>query len=94
MRFSISETAKFGDVTRGPRVINAKVRAEMEKILKEIKNGAFAKEWVADHKAGKKKYHELLKAGAAHPIEKTGAKLRGLMPWIKKKNLSGAQAAY
>ncbi len=94
MRFSISETAKYGDVSRGPRVINAKVRAEMAKILKEIKSGAFAKEWVAEHKAGKKKYAKLLKAGADHPIEKTGARLRGLMPWIGKKNIGGAQASY
>ncbi len=94
MRFSISETAKYGDVSRGPRVINNKVKAEMAQILKEIQNGKFAKEWIKEVKTGKKKYTKLLNNGAKHPIEKTGARLRGLMPWIGKKNIKGAQAAY
>ena len=62
--------------------------------LKEIQNGKFAKNWIAEYKSGKKNYNKLLKAGADHPIEKTGARLRGLMPWIGKKNIKGAQAAY
>ena len=94
MRFSISETAKYGDVVTGPRVINREVRNEMKKVLKEIQNGTFAKNWIREAKTGKKKYAKLLAAGAAHPIEKTGARLRGLMPWIGKRNLTGAQAAY
>lgn len=94
MRFSISETAKYGDVVSGPRVINKKVKAEMGQILKEIQNGKFAKNWIKEVKTGKKNYNKLLAAGAKHPIEKTGARLRGLMPWIGKKNIKGAQAAY
>jgi len=94
MRFSISETAKYGDVVTGPRIINKAVRAEMKKVLKEIQDGTFAKGWIKEAKTGKKKYHKLLADGAKHPIEKTGARLRGLMPWIGKRNLGGAQAAY
>ena len=95
MRFSISDTAKYGDVVTGPRIINKAVRAEMKKVLTEIQNGKFAKGWIKEATVGKKKkYHKLLNAGAKHPIEKTGAHLRGLMPWIGKKNVGGAQAAY
>ena len=94
MRFSISETAKYGDVVTGPRVINKAVRAEMRKVLTEIQNGKFARGWIKEATSGKKKYHKLLNAGAKHPIEKTGARLRGLMPWIGKKNIGGAQASY
>jgi len=94
MRFSISETAKWGDVVTGPRIINKGVRKEMKKVLKEIQNGTFAKGWIKEAKGGKKKYHKLLADGTKHPIEKTGARLRGLMPWIGKKNIGGAQASY
>lgn len=94
MRFSISETAKYGDITRGPRVINARTKAEMKKILKEIQTGKFTKEWVAEYKGGLKNYNALLKAGEKHSIEKTGERLRGLMPFIAKKNIKGSQAAY
>src|SRR5450631_794915 len=94
MRFSISDTAKYGDVVTGPRIINKAVRAEMKKVLTEIQNGKFARGWIKEAKSGKKKYHKLLAAGAKHPIEKTGARLRSLMPWIGKRNLGGAQASY
>ena len=94
MRFSISETAKFGDITRGPRVINAKTKVEMKKILKEIQSGKFTKEWVAEYKGGLKNYNKLLKDGAKHPIEKTGTYLRGMMPWMAKKNIKGVAASY
>lgn len=94
MRFSISETAKYGDLTRGPRIINARTKAEMKKILKEIQTGKFTKEWVAEYKGGLKNYNALLKAGEKHPIEKTGQRLRALMPWMSKKNIKGVQAAY
>ncbi len=94
MRFSISETAKWGDVRVGPKIIDGSVKKRMQKALKEIQNGKFAKEWVAEYENGYPEYNRLLKEGANHPIEKTGARLRGLMPWIKKKNLKGAQAAY
>ena len=94
MRFSISETAKYGDITRGPRVVNAKTKAEMKKILKEIQSGKFVKEWVAEYKGGLKKYNALLKKGEGHRIEKTGQRLRGMMPWMSKKNIKGVQASY
>ncbi|MEI8234972.1 MAG: ketol-acid reductoisomerase [Verrucomicrobiota bacterium] len=94
MRFSISETAKWGDVTVGPKIIDASVKKRMKAALKDIQNGKFAKTWIAEYEGGYKKYNALLKAGEKHPIEKTGAKLRSLMPWIQKKNLKGAQAAY
>jgi len=94
MRFSISETAKYGDITRGPRVVNKKTKAEMKKILKEIQTGKFTKEWVKEHKGGLKNYNKLLKAGEKHQIEKTGAYLRSMMPWMAKKHIKGVQAAY
>ncbi len=94
MRFSISETAKYGDITRGPRVINKDTKKEMKKILKEIQSGQFVKEWVKEYKGGLKKYNKLLATGAKHPIEKTGTYLRGMMPWMAKKNIKGVAAAY
>jgi ketol-acid reductoisomerase len=94
MRFSISETAKWGDVSVGPKIIDAGVKKRMKAALKDIQTGKFAKEWVAEYKGGYKKYNALLKKGEQHPIEKVGARLRGTMPWIKKKNIKGAQAAY
>jgi len=94
MRFSISETAKWGDVSVGPKIIDAGVKKRMKAALKDIQSGKFAKDWVNEYKGGYKKYNALLAAGEKHPIEKTGAKLRALMPWIQKKNLKGAQAAY
>jgi ketol-acid reductoisomerase len=94
MRFSISETAKWGDVSVGPKVIDSSVKKKMEKALKEIQNGKFAKGWIAEYAAGLPNYKRLLKEGEKHSIEKTGERLRGLMPWIPKKNIKGAQAAY
>ena len=94
MRFSISETAKWGDVSVGPKIIDSSVKKRMKVALKDIQSGKFAKNWVKEYKGGYKKYNALLKKGTQHPIEKTGERLRGLMPWIQKKNLKGAQAAY
>jgi ketol-acid reductoisomerase len=94
MRFSISETAKWGDVSVGPKIIDASVKKRMQKALKDIQSGKFAKEWVAEYKGGYKQYNALLKQGEKHPIEKTGAKLRSMMPWIQKRDIKGAQAAY
>ncbi len=94
MRFSISETAKWGDVTVGPKVIDASVKKRMQEVLQDIQSGKFAKEWVKEYENGYPNYKRLLAEGANHPIEKTGERLRGLMPWIKKKNISGSQAAY
>ena len=82
MRYSISDTAEYGDVTRGPRVINAAVRAEMQTILDEIKSGAFAEEWIAENKAGRPNFEALRKEGQEHPIEKIGQELRAMMPFI------------
>ncbi|MFV0415787.1 MAG: ketol-acid reductoisomerase [Chthoniobacterales bacterium] len=94
MRFSISETAKWGDVTTGPTIIDASVKKKMKAALKNIQNGKFAKAWIAEHKSGRKKYKALLKEGEKHPIEATGKRLRARMPWIKKRNITGAQASY
>jgi len=94
MRFSISETAKWGDVSVGPKIIDASVKKRMKAALKEIQSGKFAKEWVREYQTGYKRYNALLNKAAKHPIEKTGARLRGLMPWMQKKNIKGAQAAY
>jgi len=94
MRFSISETAKYGDVSRGPRVITPAVKEEMRKILAEIQSGQFTREWVAEYQAGLPEYKRLLAAGETHQIEETGQRLRSLMPWVKKKNIKGAAANY
>jgi ketol-acid reductoisomerase len=94
MRFSISETAKWGDVSVGPKIIDAGVKKRMKAALKDIQSGKFAKGWVAEYKGGYKKYKALLKQGEQHDIEKVGARLRGLMPWMKKRRIKGAQAAY
>ncbi len=87
MRYSISTTAKYGDVTRGPRVVTDETRAEMRKILGEIQSGQFAKEWVLENQANRPVYNALLAKGEAHPIEEIGARLRGMMPWLKKDQL-------
>ncbi|MBN1596480.1 ketol-acid reductoisomerase [candidate division FCPU426 bacterium] len=85
MRYSISETAKYGDITRGKRIINAETRAEMKRILHEIQNGEFAREWILENKAGRPVYNAVLRQEAQHPIEVVGKKLRGMMGWIAKK---------
>jgi ketol-acid reductoisomerase len=82
MRYSISDTAEYGDVTRGPRIIDARVRETMAQILEDIRSGAFAEEWIAENRAGRKRFEELRAAGAAHPIEKVGKELRAMMPFI------------
>jgi len=82
MRYSISDTAEYGDLTRGPRVINQAVKAEMRAILDEIRSGAFAEEWIAESESGRATYRKLREEGAAHPIETVGAELRAMMPWI------------
>ncbi|MGI8817388.1 MAG: ketol-acid reductoisomerase [Pseudonocardia sp.] len=81
-RYSISDTAEYGDLTRGPRIITAGVTDEMRKILTEIQDGSFAKEWVAEDDAGRPNFTRLQKEGADHPIEEVGAKLRSLMSWV------------
>jgi ketol-acid reductoisomerase len=94
MRFSISETAKWGDVSVGPKIVDASVKKRMKAALKDIQTGKFAKDWVKEYRGGYKKYNALLKAGEKHGIEKTGEKLRALMPWMPKHSIKGVQAAY
>ncbi|MFL6124482.1 ketol-acid reductoisomerase, partial [Actinophytocola sp.] len=84
MRYSISDTAEYGDVTRGPRVITDSVRGEMRKILGEIQDGTFAKEWVGEDEAGRPNFQKLVEQGEQHPIEEVGKKLRGLMSWVDR----------
>jgi ketol-acid reductoisomerase len=94
MRFSISETAKWGDVSVGPKIIDASVKKRMKVALKDIQSGKFAKAWVKEYQTGYKKYNALLKKGENHPIEKVGSRLRSMMPWMQKRSIKGAQAAY
>jgi ketol-acid reductoisomerase len=82
MRYSISDTAEYGDLTRGPRVINSAVREEMRRILDEIQSGRFADEWIAENKAGRPRFNQLREEGRGHPIEKVGSELRAMMPFI------------
>jgi ketol-acid reductoisomerase len=84
-RFSISDTAEYGDLTRGPRVVNAATKAEMKKILGEIQDGTFAREWVAEDDNGRPTFTKLQREGQEHPIEVVGEKLRGLMSWVGEK---------
>jgi ketol-acid reductoisomerase len=82
MRFSVSDTAEYGDLTRGPRIIDEHVREEMRRILAEIQSGKFADEWVAENRAGRPRFNELRAAGREHPIEKVGKELRAMMPFV------------
>ena len=82
MRKRVSDTAKWGDVSCGPRVIDARVKETMRQLLKEIQSGAFARKWVAEHEAGRPEFTRLMRQDDEHLIEKTGAALRGMMPWI------------
>jgi ketol-acid reductoisomerase len=83
MRRSVSETARYGDITRGPRVINETVREEMEIILSEIQDGTFAKEWILENQAGRPVFNALMRMEAEHPIEEVGAELRQMMSWLQ-----------
>ena len=84
MRYSVSDTAEYGDYSRGPRVIDARVKDEMRKILGEIRSGEFAAEWVAEDDNGRPNFTKWREEGAAHPIEETGRKLRGMMSWVDR----------
>jgi len=81
----ISETAKYGDLTRGPRVVNDRVKKEMRRILKEVQNGKFARQWIAENADGRRNYQKLLEEDTEHPIEKVGAALRARMPWLNER---------
>ena len=85
MRYSISNTAEYGDITRGPRIITEETRAEMRRILKEVQQGDFAKEWILENKVGRPKLNRMRIIEAEHPIEKVGASIRNRMPWLKGK---------
>ncbi len=82
MRYSISNTAEFGDLTRGPRIVNEQTKAEMRKILQEIQSGDFAREWMDENATGGKRFPELRERAAKHSIEEVGERLRSMMPWI------------
>ena len=82
MRYSVSDTAEYGDVTRGPRVITPATKAEMKRILEEITSGKFADEWIAESESGREKFNALRAAGAEHQIEKVGGELRKMMPFL------------
>ena len=83
MRYSVSDTAEYGDYSRGPRIIDDRVKANMRKILDEIQDGTFAKEWIAENDEGRPRFRRMREENAGHPIEKVGKELRGLMPWLK-----------
>ncbi len=85
MRYSVSDTAEYGDYTRGPRVINAQTRKELKKILREIQNGSFAKEWIKEWQTGAKNFKAMRKKNRNQPIEIVGPKLRKMMTWMKPK---------
>jgi ketol-acid reductoisomerase len=82
MRYSISDTAEYGDLTRGPRIVTPATRAEMNRILDEITSGRFAEEWVAESESGRPNFNRLRDEGRQHPVEQVGAQLRAMMPWI------------
>jgi len=85
MRYSISDTAEYGDLTRGPRIITGETKQEMKRILKEIQSGEFAREWILENQANRPVFNALRKKDQAHQLEKVGQQLRALMPWLKKK---------
>ncbi|HTY69192.1 MAG TPA: ketol-acid reductoisomerase [Alphaproteobacteria bacterium] len=87
MRYSISNTAEYGDYTRGKRIVNEQTRAEMKKVLNEIQTGQFAREWMLENAAGQPSFKAMRRLSAAKDIETIGAKLRGMMPWIAKNKL-------
>ena len=87
MRYSVSNTAEYGDLTRGPRVINEAVKKEMKQILAEVQDGSFAREWILENTAGRPVFNALEKKDKEHLIEKVGKKLRKMMPWIEAKEV-------
>jgi ketol-acid reductoisomerase len=84
MRYSVSDTAEYGDYSRGPRVIDSRVKEEMRRILAEVRSGEFAREWIAEDEAGRPNFTKWRAEAAAHPIEETGRKLRGMMSWVDR----------
>ncbi len=87
MRYSVSNTAEYGDFTRGPRVVDESTRARMREILGEIQRGEFAREFILENKSGKVSFNAMRRRAAEHPMEEVGARLRSLMPWLKDNRL-------
>ncbi len=86
MRYSVSDTAQYGDMTRGKRVVGPQSRQAMRELLAEIRSGAFAREWILENQAGRPVFNALARQGAAHPIEAVGAGLRAMMPWLGRRD--------
>jgi len=84
MRYSVSDTAEFGDYTTGSRIISPAVREEMKKVLAEIRDGSFAKKWILENQANRPMFNAMRRREAEHPVEKVGRELRAMMPWLKK----------
>ena len=93
MRYSVSDTAEWGDLTSGPRVIDADVKATMKQLLTEIQDGTFAEKWVEESRSGRERFRALEAAGHEHPIEKVGKELRAMMPWISAGKQSVAETS-
>jgi ketol-acid reductoisomerase len=89
MRYSISDTAEYGDYTRGPRIVTDQTRAEMKKILGEIQSGEFARTWLAENRDGRKKFLAMRDAAKDQPVERVGAELRSMMTFLKKRKEAG-----
>ncbi len=89
MRYSVSDTAEYGDYTRGPRIVTEQTRAEMRKILSEIQSGEFARAWLTENREGRKKFLEMRELAKNQPIEKVGAELRAMMPFLKRRKEAG-----
>jgi ketol-acid reductoisomerase len=87
MRYSVSNTAEYGDYTRGPRIVTDETRVEMKRILHEIQSGQFAKEWILENKAGAASFKAVRRRERDHPIEQVGRRLRKLMTWINSKEV-------
>ena len=87
MRYSISDTAEYGDLTRGPRIITSETKAEMKRILDDIQSGRFARDWVLENAAGQASFKAMRRRAAEHDIEKVGERLRAMMPWIAANKL-------
>jgi ketol-acid reductoisomerase len=87
MRYSVSNTAEYGDFTRGPRVVDAAVKERMKTILKEIQEGTFAREFILEKRAGNVSFNAMRRRAAEHPMEEVGGRLRALMPWLKENRL-------
>jgi ketol-acid reductoisomerase len=85
MRYSVSDTAEYGDLTRGKRIVTAETRREMKRILEEVQNGSFAREWILENKANRPVFNALRRKEAEHPIEEVGERLRAMMSWLQEK---------